>query len=528
MPGHPAQTVTIDGTRLTIEQVEQVGRQGASVAIDPACDAKIQQCRELVLKLIDDDVAIYGVTTGIGELARIRITQEQCEELQRRIIHSHCASTGDIQPPEVVRSAMLCRLNVLSRGHSGVRRELIDTYLAMLNKNIIPVVYEKGSVGCSGDLSPLAMLALAVIGDGDVFYQGKRMPSREAMQQEGLTPVKLTAKEGLGLINGTQMMGGESSLQLCDTIRLYKLALVAYAMALDALKAVAGPFHPRVHELRPYDGARATALALRQIFEGSEIMADLSGKVQDGYSMRCTPQVMGASLDTLHFVRKQIETEINSVIDNPLFFPGEEMYIGAGNFHGQPLAMAMDFIAIATSEVASLSERHTNRLLNPALSGLPDFLIQGKGLNSGLMVAQYTQAALCAENRVLCHPAVVDNVSVSADQEDHVNFGPVGIRKYKEVLKNTRAVLAIEMYAAAQAMDFRARGITREAENAKRCKPGKGTGAAYEAIRKHITFMEDDRQMATDIDKMLEIINSGELLNAVESAVGEIKLKFEK
>jgi len=250
--------------------------------------------------------------------------------------------------------------------------------------------------------------------------------------------------------------------------------------------------------------------------------------VQDGYSMRCAPQVMGATLDAFHFVLRQIETEVNSVIDNPLFFSEEERYFGAGNFHGQPVAMAMDFLGIATAEVASLAERHTNRLLNPVLSGLPDFLIEGKGLNSGLMVAQYTQAALCSENRVLSHPAVVDNVSVSADQEDHVNMGPVAIRKYKEILKNTRTVLAIEMYAAAQAMDFRARGMTRDGGGGPRLKPGKGTGAAYEVIRRTIPFMEDDRPMVYDIENLAALLHSGEVVEAVEAAVGEIRLRHER
>jgi len=516
----------ITGEHLSIHDVELVARGKADVVLDPCVHQQIQASRDLVLKLIEEGVAIYGVTTGIGEFERIRINEEQCEELQRRIIYSHCASTGDPQPEDVVRAAMFLRANTLSKGHSGVRREVIDTYLAMINKGIIPVVYEKGSVGCSGDLSPLSMLAIAVIGEGEVFYQGKRMPAGEAMKQAGIEPIRPTAKEGLGMINGTQMMSGEASLQICDTERLYKTALISSAMALDALKAVEGPFDARVHAIRPYDGSQATAAALRKIWQGSEIMAEKSGKVQDGYSMRCTPQVLGASLDTLTFVRKMVETEINSVIDNPLFFPNDDKYIGAGNFHGQPLAMAMDFIAIATAEVASLSERHTNRLLNPTLSGLPDFLVEGKGLNSGLMVAQYTQAALCAENRVFSHPAVVDNVSVSADQEDHVNFGPVAIRKYKEVLKNTATVITIEMYAAAQAMDFRARGRTRTTEGGKSLKPGKGTGAAYEIIRQHVPFLEDDRPLVYDIDKIKELVNNNTILDAVEAAVGEVSLDF--
>jgi histidine ammonia-lyase len=524
MAGHTVQSVEVSGSTLTIEQVEQVARYGALVELGEGCTQRVRAARELVLRLIDEGVAIYGVTTGIGELARIRITPEQCEELQRRIILSHCASAGDEQSREVVRAAMLGRLNVLIKGHSGVRIELVEMFREMLNRGVTPQVYEKGSVGTSGDLSPLAMMALTFLGQGFAYYQGEKLPAAEALRRAGLTPFVPTAKEGLGMINGTQMMSGEASLQLCDTIRLYKTALVAYAMALDALKAVTSPFDELVHAVRPYPGAVATAAALRQIFAGSEIMANPSGKVQDGYSMRCTPQVFGASIDTLHFVRRWIETEINSAIDNPLFFPEQGRYIGAGNFHGQPVSMGMDFMAIATAEVADLSERHTNRLLNPVLSGLPDFLIEGRGLNSGLMVAQYTQAALCCENRVLCHPAVVDNVSVSADQEDHVNFGPVAVRKYKEILKNTATVLAIEIYAACQAFDFRRRGQTREQTGLPREQPGRGCLAAYELVRTKVPFMEDDREMVWDIEAITGLVRSGAILSAVESAVGEIAL----
>ena len=520
-------TVMVTGDQLTIEQVEQVAKHNARVELAPECADKIEASRKLVLKLIDEDAAIYGVTTGIGELARIRINERQCEELQRRIIYSHCASAGDVQPVAVVRAGMLCRLNVLAKGYSGVRRKLVDAFVDMLNKGVTPVVYEKGSVGTSGDLSPLSMMALAMLGEGEAFYQGERLPGGEALQRAGIEPVIPTAKEGLGMINGTQMMSGESCLHLCETTRLYRNALIAYAMALDALKAVEMPYDALVHSVRPYPGAQATAAALRQLWVDSEIIADRSGKVQDGYSMRCTPQVMGASIDAFFFARKQLETEVNSAIDNPLFFSAEQRYFGAGNFHGQPVAMAMDFMAIATAEVASLAERHTNRLLNPVLSGLPDFLIEGKGLNSGLMVAQYTQAALGSENRVLSHPAVVDNVSVSADQEDHVNMGPVAVRKYKEILKNTWTVLAIEVYAAAQAMDFRARGRTRDERNGKCLKPGKGTGAAYEVVRQYVPYMEDDRAMVYDIEKITDLLRTGEVLQAVESAVGEIKLNYE-
>jgi histidine ammonia-lyase len=519
--------LTIDGGHVSVEDVARVARSGEAVAVAPQCMEAVQAARELVLKLIDDGVAIYGVTTGIGEFARIRINETQCEELQRRIIYSHCASAGDVQPVEVVRTGMFLRLLMLCKGHSGVRCELIEHFREMLNRGVTPVVLEQGSVGCSGDLSPLSMMAIAMLGEGEAFYEGERLPAAEALKRAGLEPFVPTAKEGLGMINGTQLMTGESALQLVDTVLLYKNALVAYAMALDALKAVQAPYGDNIHALRPYPGSRAAARELRKLWAGSEIMADPSGKVQDGYSMRCTPQVLGASIDAYHFIRRQVETEMNSVIDNPLFFPESGSYAGAGNFHGQPVAMAMDFLAIATAEVASLGERHTNRLLNPVLSGLPDFLVEGKGLNSGLMVAQYTQAAMCAENRVLCHPAVVDNVSLSADQEDHVNFGPVAVKKYKTILKNTAVVLAIEMYAAAQAMDFRARGRTRDTEGGPSLRPGKGTGAAYGIIREQVPFLEDDRPMVYDIENITKLIRSGAIVDAVEAEVGEISLAFD-
>jgi len=518
-------TITIDGKHLTIEQVEQVARKGAVVELDASAYRRMEASQAIVDRLVRENAAVYGVTTGIGEFARIRISQEQCEELQRRIIYSHAAGTGDVQPPDVVRAAMLARLNVLAQGCSGVRPICAEAFRALLNNGIAPVVYEKGSVGCSGDLSPLSQLALVILGEGEAFVDGKRIPGGEALAQAGLMPLRPTYKEGLGLINGTQMMTGEAALLLCDTARLYKNALIAYAMALDALKAVERAYHPAVHAARPYPGAIATAAALRQLFAESEILADPSGKVQDGYSMRCTPQIFGPSLDTYHHVRQQVETELNSAIDNPLFIPEEDAYFAAGNFHGQGVAMAMDFLAIATAECASLAERHTNRLLNPVLSGLPDFLVEGKGLNSGLMVAQYTQAALVSENRVFCHPAVVDNVSLSADQEDHVNMGPVAVRKYKEILKNTQVVVAIEMYAAAQAMDFRLRGMTRTGVDAKPARPGKGTGAAYSLIREHVPFLEDDRPLVFDIEKIAALVRTNAVVEAVESAVGEIMLR---
>jgi len=504
--------VHIDGENLTIEQVHAVAH-GDLIALTDDAKGKVQRCREFVQKMVDSGAAIYGVTTGIGEFARIRVSQEQGEELQRRIIYSHAASTGDVLPAESVRAAMLCRANTLAKGYSGVRLETLQTYIEILNRGIVPVVYEKGSVGTSGDLSPLAQLAMVALGEGEAFYEGERMPGGEALRQAGLEPVVPSFKEGLGLINGAQMMTGESALILYDAERLIKSALIAMAMTLDALKAVTRPFHPRIHESRPFAGQIAVAQNLRKLFDGSEIMADPSGKVQDGYSMRCTPQVVGPTIDAYHYVRKQILTELNAASDNPLFFADEDLYLAAGNFHAQSTAMAMDFLAIAVAELAGLSERHTNRMLNPVLSGLPDFLIEGRGVNSGLMVAQYTQAALIAENKVLCHPAVVDSISVSADQEDHVNMGPVAVRKCKEIVRNVSTVIAIQLLAGAQALDFR-----------KPQKPGRGVLAAYEIIRERVPFMENDRALYPDIEQVGDLVRSRELLDAVEAAVGPLSL----
>lgn len=510
-------TVIIDGNSLTIEQIRAVAYGGEKVELSAKAKERVNASRALIEKMVADGDAIYGVTTGIGEFARIRVTPEQGEELQRRIVYSHAASTGDVQRAEVVKAAMLCRANTLSKGYSGVRLEMLQTYIDILNSGIVPVVYEKGSVGTSGDLSPMSQLAMVALGEGEAFWEGKRIPGGEALKLAGIKPVKPSYKEGLGLINGAQMMTGESALQLWEAERLIKNGIISMAMSLDALKAVQKPFHPTVHNLRPFKGQITVAQNLRRMFASSEIIADCGGKVQDGYSMRCTPQVVGPSIDAFHFVRGQIMTEMNSVSDNPLFIPEENIHLAAGNFHAQSTAMAMDFLAIAMAEVASLAERHTNRLLNPVLSGMPDFLVEGRGLNSGLMVAQYTQAALISENKVLCHPAVVDSISVSADQEDHVNMGPVAVRKCREVLKNVGACIAIQMLAAAQAIDFR-----------KPLKPGKGVQAAYDVIRSKVSFMENDRALYPDIEAICELVRGNDVLNAVESAIGPIRLEPEE
>ncbi len=503
--------VVLDGHGLTIEQIAAVARDGASVRVAEHAREHIRASRAFLEQCVTEGIAIYGVTTGIGEFARIRISPEQSAELSRRIIYSHSAATGDPQPPDVVRAGMLLRANTLAKGYSGVREKLIDTVIAMINKGVIPYVQEKGSLGVSGDLSPLSQFAEVAIGEGRAFYKGELLSGAEAMKRAGVEPTDLTYKEGLGLINGSQMMTGGAALLVYDAERVLKNAMIAAAMMLDALRAVVGPFQPAVHRVRPHRGQAAVAANLLRLFADSEIMKDKTGKVQDGYSMRCTPQVIGPSLDTLEYARGVITTEANSAADNPLFFADEGAYYAAGNFHGQGVGLAMDYLCIAMSEIANLAERHINRMLNPALSGLPDFLVEGKGLNSGLMVAQYTAAALVSENKVLSHPASVDSISVSADQEDHVSMGPIAVRKCTEILRNVRTVLAIEMMAAAQAYEF---------YDGK--QPGRGSKIAYDIIRRAVPPLVDDRVLYPDIEAIRHLIESNEILDAVEAEIGPL------
>jgi histidine ammonia-lyase len=505
--------VVLDGHTLTIEQVAAIARQHAKVTISKEARASIQRSRDFLEKCVADDIAIYGVTTGIGEFARIRISPEQSAELSRRIVYSHSAGTGDPQPEDVVRAAMALRANCLAKGYSGVRQCLVDTVLDMINKGVVPYIQEKGSVGTSGDLSPLSQFAEVAMGEGRAFHKGELMSGGDAMKKAGVKPTDLTFKEGLGLINGSQMMLAGAALLAYDAERILKNAFIASAMTLDALRAVERAFHPLVHRVRPHRGQNAVAANLLRLFAGSEIMADKTGKVQDGYSMRCTPQILGPTLDILEYVRQVVTTEANSGADNPLFFGEEQEYFAAGNFHGQGIGLAVDYLCIGMSEVANLSERHTNRMLNPVLSGLPDFLVEGKGLNSGLMVAQYTAAALVSENKVLSHPASVDSISVSADQEDHVSMGPIAVRKCTEILKNVRTVLAIEMMCAAQAFDF---------YPGKRA--GKGTAVAYDLIRQKVARLEDDRVLWPDIEAIRQLVESNEILEVVEAEIGPLQL----
>jgi len=509
--------VHIDGHSLTVDRVHEVARNGAKIVLSEKGKEQVNRCWAALEKMVDSGEAIYGVTTGIGEFARIRVSPEQGRELQKRIILSHAAGTGDPLPLDVVKAAILLRANVIAKGHSGVRLSVLDTFVEMANRGVIPVVCEKGSLGVSGDLSPMSQLAEVILGEGEAYYRGERVPGGDAMKRAGLEPVTLSYKEGLGLINGSQMMTAGLALLLYVAERVIKNAIIAAAMTIDALKSVPKAFDARLHAVRPFNGQNAVAALIRRLTEGSEIIADKSGKIQDGYSLRCTPQVIGPTIDAMHYAREQVEIEMNSAADNPLFFPEDNAHLAGGNFHGQAIGLVADFLAIGMSEVANLSERHTNRLLNPVLSGLPDFLTEGHGLNSGLMVAQYTAAALVSENKVLSHPASVDSISVSADQEDHVSMGPIAVRKLGEIIKNVRAVIAIEMMSAAQAFDFR-----------QPLKPGKGTQIAHEEIRKVVDHLTDDRVLYPDIEKIRRLIEDNTILTRIESELGPLSLRWQK
>ncbi|MBI5001159.1 MAG: histidine ammonia-lyase [Euryarchaeota archaeon] len=503
--------VKIDGEGLTIEDVVAVARKGAKIVLPAEARARVEECARLVQKLVDSGKAIYGVTTGIGEFARIRISKEDGEALQRKIIYSHSAGTGDPLPEEYVRAAILCRSNTLSKGYSGVRLQTLETYMEMANRGISPVVYEKGSLGASGDLSPLAQLAEVALGEGEAFYGGKRIPGKVAMKAAGLTPIVPTFKEGLGLINGSQLTAGMAALCVHDAEQLVKVSEIASAMTLDAVRGVTGALDARAHELRKFPGQIKAAEHIRRMITGSQILAQPELKVQDAYSLRCIPQIIGASRDAVAHARTQIETEMNALVDNPIFIVRDGQHVSCGNFHGQYVGFALEHMAIAVAELASVSERHTNRMMNPILSGLPDFLVEGKGLNSGLMVAQYTAAALVTENKVLAHPAVVDSISVSADQEDHVSMANTSANKLRVIIRNTGAALSVQIMAAAQALDFR-----------KPLLPGKGVQAVHALVRRHVKHLDEDRPLHPDIEAVRRLVLAGSIIKAAEGAVGKL------
>lgn len=506
--------LTIDGSDLTVEDVVGVARDNVRVELSGEAIEKIKASRAVVEKLISKKERIYGVSTGIGELSNVILTPEQFREFQKYVVYSHAAGWGDPVAVDDARAAWLTRTNMLAKGYSGLRLVLVETLVEMLNKGVTPVMCQKGSVGASGDLSPLAQGALVVMGEGEAFYQGHRMKGKEAMEKAGIKTAVLEARDGLALINGSNLVAGMGCLQIYDADILVKTSEIAAAMTLEALVPNMLAYDERVHKVRGYEGAIQCAENIRRIVKESEVLAQKPQKVQESYSLRSIPQVVGAAKDTLRFARRMVETEVNGVGDNPLFFPddGGTCLTGA-NFQGTPLAFALEFLGVALTTIGALSERRMNRLVNPNLNmGLPAFLTRGAGMFSGMMLAQYTAASLVCENRVLSTPAATGSIPTAADQEDFVSMAATTAIKTKQIVKNSSAIIAIELMAAAQALDFR-----------KPLKPGKGTQAAYDAVRKCVSHLEADRPLYDDITTLSEVVKSGEIQAAVEKAVGSLR-----
>ncbi len=521
-PPDSANAPVLIGRHLSLEDLEDVAVRRRGVTFDAEVRARVEASRAAIDAIAEEgDSAprVYGVNTGFGALSETRISASDIRALQRNLVRSHSTGVGPRLSAPEVRGMILLRAQVLALGHSGVRSILVDTLLAMLNKGLHPRIPAQGSVGASGDLAPLAHLALAMIGEGEAEIEGRVLPGAEALRIAGIAPVVLEAKEGLALINGTQYMASLGTLAILEGERLCRAADVAGAMSLEALKGSSRPFDARLQAARPHPGQAVVAGNMRALLADSEIAESHRdcGKVQDAYSLRCMPQVHGATRDALAWVRRVHEIEINSVTDNPSVFlepgPGAKAdLISGGNFHGQPLAIALDLAAIAVAELANISERRVEQLVNPALStGLTPFLAAGSGLHSGFMIAQVASASLVSENKVLCHPASVDSIPSSAGKEDHVSMGSVGARKLLQVVANVRNSLAIEIMTAAAGVDQR-----------KPLRPSRGVEAAQSAVRAKVAPMTEDRPLYQDIAEVAELVTSGALVRAVEQVVGAL------
>ncbi|MGZ6328996.1 MAG: histidine ammonia-lyase [Candidatus Limnocylindrales bacterium] len=515
--------VVLTGHDLTLEAVEAVARHGARAALDPEAREQMLASRRTVESIVASGEAVYGVTTGFGDLATRRIEPAEAARLQRNLLVSHAVGVGAPFDAATVRAMLLLRANTLALGHSGCRPVVVERLLDFLERGIHPIVPEQGSVGASGDLAPLAHLALPLIGRGEVEYEGRRVSAAQVLEAAGLEPLELQAKEGLALLNGTQMMTAVGALTVLDAERVARTASVVAAMSIEALLGTDVAFAAAYHAARPHEGQRQVAAELRHLLRGSQLQRShhrQTHKVQDPYSLRCVPQVHGASRDALAYARRVLEVEINSATDNPLVFPdgagpdadvsatatAHGRVISGGNFHGQPVALAMDFAKVAIAELGSISERRTALLLDARLSGLPAFLVEEAGLNSGLMLLQYTAAALVSEDKVLAHPASVDSIPTSANQEDHVSMGSIAARHARDVLANVQRIVALELLCAAQGLDFRTADGTA---------PGEGVAAAHARIRARIPHLSADRDQGPDISNALDLVVTGALLELV-------------
>ena len=504
--------LVLDGESLTLESLATVLDPATQIRVASACRKNVQKSREVIDKAVRDKKQVYGITTGFGALSDVVISREKGRQLQKNILMSHAAGVGNPFPDEIVRLILALMINSKAKGYSGLRWTTLQTLVELFNRGVIPQIPEKGSVGASGDLAPLAHLSLVLIGRGKARFKRRLMSGAGALRRAEIDPVTLAEGEGLALVNGTQVMTAIGAWTLHKAAKLAKLADVSASMSLEVLLGTNTQFHKKIHRVRPHKGQIQSAANMRLITDDSEIITSHKdcNRIQDAYSLRCSPQVHGASRDTIQFARQTIETEINSATENPLVFPDGQILSG-GNFHGQPIALALDHLAVALAELANISERRIERMVNPDLSGLPSFLIKEGGLNSGFMIAQYTAAALVSENKVLAHPASVDSIPTSANKEDHVSMGTIAARKAREILGNLKHVIAIELLCAAQGLDL----LTN-------LKPGKGTLMAYKVLRRHVSHMKKDRELSPDIETVAGIIDNGEILSAVEKTCGPL------
>jgi histidine ammonia-lyase len=504
--------IVLDGEHLTIEKLVEVARHDEPVEITPETIEKVKECRTMLEEKIKAREIMYGINTGIGELSEVILSDEQVKQFQKYLIYNHAAGIGDPAPIEHVRGAMAGRINVMAKGKSGCRTEIPMTYVEMLNKGVTPVVCQKGSVGACGDLAPMSQIALLLMGEGEAFYKGERLPGRVAMEKAGIEIPGLQARDGLSCINGSNLITAISALQIFDIDRWLRQAEIACAMTLEALLANLKPYDVRLHQARGFTGAVRSARAIMKCIEGSELLTGKHKmKVQDAYSMRSSPQVIGAAHDALAYARQQVEIELNGCGDNPVFFPEHNLTITGANFQGTPISLPMDMIGAAVTMVCVLSERRLNRMTNPNLSvGLPAFLTKGAGMFSGLMLSQYTADTLIVEQRILSAPASTMSIPAAADQEDFVSMGMNTALKNQQILDNAYGILGIEFMAAAQALDFRD------------FKPGKGVATAKEMIRQHVAHLDEDRPLYDDHNKMKELVKSCAILEAVEKTVGSL------
>jgi histidine ammonia-lyase len=512
--GDLMKTVVIDGKHVTLEDVLEVAEGRAEVRIAPSVSGKVKRSRDFIENALAQGEKIYGVTTGFGLLSDQVIDQSQIEDLQRNLIRSHSVGVGPFFDEVTTRAIMLLRANVIAMGYSGVRMEVLKRLVDMVNKEVHPLVPEQGSVGASGDLAPLAHLASVLMGEGEAIFHGKVMPGKKAMEQARIPLLTLKAKEGLALVNGTQVMTGVGLLALLRAERLCKIADIVGACTLDALKGSLSAFDPDIQRVRPFPGQIAVSENFRKIGTKSEIAEShkFCSKIQDAYSLRCIPQVHGAVRDALAYVRKVLEVEVNSATDNPLVFAEKKKILNCGNFHGEPVAFALDLLGIAISELGGISERRIEKLINPALSGLPPFLTNEGGLHSGLMMVQVSAAALASENKILAHPASVDSIPTSADKEDHVSMGTIAARKARDIVNNVEQILAMELLCATQGLEF-----------LLPLKPGIGIKEAYNVVRRKVPPIKADRRFSEDIQQIDLMIKSGELLSRVEKVAGKLE-----